>query len=79
MGFDISFQDPNDPTGKARDHAWQNSWGITQRTIGVLTMVHGDDKGLVLPPRVAGFQSHCRMWHQEHQHGKREERPSGQS
>merc|ERR1712039_1047714 len=45
-----------DPNGKARDFAWQNSWGITQRTIGVLIMVHGDDKGLVLPPRVAGFQ-----------------------
>jgi bifunctional glutamyl/prolyl-tRNA synthetase len=54
--FEISFQDPNDPTGKARDHAYQNSWGITQRTIGVMTMVHGDDKGLVLPPRVACFQ-----------------------
>jgi prolyl-tRNA synthetase len=54
--FDISFQDPNDPTGKLRDHAYQNSWGITQRTIGVMTMVHGDDKGLVLPPRVACFQ-----------------------
>merc|ERR1712061_171616 len=54
--FDISFQDPKDPNGKAREHAYQNSWGLTQRTIGVLTMVHGDDKGLVLPPRVAGFQ-----------------------
>merc|ERR1711920_664921 len=54
--FDISFQDPKDVSGKARDHAYQNSWGITQRTIGVMTMVHGDDKGLVLPPAVAGFQ-----------------------
>merc|ERR1719223_734628 len=54
--FDITFQDPNDPTGKKREFAHQNSWGITQRTIGVMTMVHGDDKGLVLPPRVAGFQ-----------------------
>merc|ERR1719238_1328053 len=54
--FDISFQDPNDASGKAREFAHQNSWGITQRTIGVLTMVHGDDKGLVLPPRVACHQ-----------------------
>jgi bifunctional glutamyl/prolyl-tRNA synthetase len=54
--FDISFQDPEDPAGKARAFAHQNSWGITQRTIGVMTMVHGDDKGLVLPPRVAGYQ-----------------------
>jgi len=54
--FEISFQDPSDPTGKVKDYAHQNSWGITQRTIGVMIMVHGDDKGLVLPPRVAAFQ-----------------------
>jgi len=35
---------------------WQNSWGLTTRTIGVCVMVHGDDKGLVLPPRVAPLQ-----------------------
>ena len=35
---------------------YQNSWGLTTRTIGVLTMVHGDDKGLVLPPLVASVQ-----------------------
>ncbi|EOD16948.1 hypothetical protein EMIHUDRAFT_244659, partial [Emiliania huxleyi CCMP1516] len=34
---------------------WQNSWGLTTRTLGV--MVHGDDKGLVLPPRVAPLQA----------------------
>jgi len=54
--FDISFQDPNDPTGKLRDHAYQNSWGITQRTLGVMVMVHGDDRGLVLPPNCAALQ-----------------------
>merc|ERR1719230_1517866 len=54
--FDISFQDPKDPSGKARDFAYQNSWGLTTRTIGIMTMVHGDDRGLVLPPRVAGIQ-----------------------
>ncbi len=36
---------------------WQNSWGLTTRTIGVMIMVHGDDKGLVLPPRVAPTQA----------------------
>jgi prolyl-tRNA synthetase len=36
--------------------AWQNSWGLTTRTIGVMVMVHGDDKGLVLPPRIAPIQ-----------------------
>eukprot|EP01111_Echinosteliopsis_oligospora_P000710 TRINITY_DN1083_c0_g1_i1.p1 TRINITY_DN1083_c0_g1~~TRINITY_DN1083_c0_g1_i1.p1 ORF type:complete len:580 (+),score=222.95 TRINITY_DN1083_c0_g1_i1:83-1822(+) len=35
---------------------WQNSWGCTTRTIGVMVMVHGDDKGLVLPPRVSPIQ-----------------------
>ena len=35
---------------------WQNSWGVTTRTIGVMVMVHGDDKGLVVPPRVAEVQ-----------------------
>lgn len=39
-----------------RQHVWQNSWGITTRTIGVMVMVHGDDQGLVLPPRVASIQ-----------------------
>jgi prolyl-tRNA synthetase len=36
--------------------AWQTSWGISWRLIGALIMVHGDDKGLILPPRVAPIQ-----------------------
>lgn len=39
-----------------KEFAWQNSWGLTTRTIGVMAMVHGDDTGLVLPPRVAPTQ-----------------------
>jgi prolyl-tRNA synthetase len=35
---------------------WQTSWGLTTRTLGVCVMVHGDNKGLVLPPRVAPLQ-----------------------
>jgi|TARA_Y100000310_G_scaffold315797_1_gene366771 prolyl-tRNA synthetase len=35
---------------------WQNSWGISTRMIGALVMVHSDDKGLVLPPKVAETQ-----------------------
>jgi len=34
-------------------YAWQTSWGVSTRLIGALVMVHGDDKGLVLPPRIA--------------------------
>ena len=39
-----------------KQYVWQNSWGLTTRSIGVCIMVHGDDKGLVLPPRVAPVQ-----------------------
>jgi len=35
---------------------WQNSWGFTTRLIGAMVMVHSDDKGLILPPRVAPTQ-----------------------
>lgn len=52
--FNISFQDPNDSTKK--EYAYQNSWGLSTRTIGVMIMIHGDDKGLVLPPRVCPLQ-----------------------
>lgn len=50
--FDIMIENEQ----KQRVHVWQNSWGLTTRTIGVMVMVHGDDKGLVLPPRVAALQ-----------------------
>eukprot|EP00752_Nemacystus_decipiens_P005650 g5113.t1 len=36
---------------------WQTSWGLTTRTLGVCVMCHGDDQGLVLPPRVAPLQA----------------------
>ncbi|KAI8358284.1 hypothetical protein B0O80DRAFT_277985 [Mortierella sp. GBAus27b] len=58
--FNISFEDPQGPlpSGEARPplHAWQNSWGLSTRSLGTMVMVHGDDKGLVLPPRVAAVQ-----------------------
>ena len=37
-------------------YVWQTSWGITWRLIGALVMEHGDDKGLIVPPRVAPIQ-----------------------
>lgn len=52
--FEIIFEDPKTPGEK--QFAYQNSWGLTTRTIGVMTMVHGDNMGLVLPPRVASVQ-----------------------
>lgn len=50
--FKIAFE--NDEGGKSIP--WQTSWGLTTRTIGVMVMVHGDDQGLVLPPRIAPTQ-----------------------
>jgi prolyl-tRNA synthetase len=50
--FDITFQNDKGET----QVAWQTSWGLTTRTIGVMVMVHGDDQGLVIPPRVAPLQ-----------------------
>ena len=50
--FDIQFTD-KDNTLK---HVYQTSWGMTTRMIGAIIMVHGDDNGLVLPPRIAPVQ-----------------------
>nr|CAG8455614.1 14856_t:CDS:2 [Entrophospora candida] len=59
--FDIVVEDPNSPAAEGSTvskklHVWQNSWGLTTRSIGVMVMIHGDDKGLVLPPKVASVQ-----------------------
>jgi prolyl-tRNA synthetase len=54
--FNIFVEDPTDSTGQGKIHVWQNSWGLSTRTIGVMVMVHGDNQGLVLPPRVASIQ-----------------------
>ena len=51
--FEITFEDPELKTKK---YVYQNSWGLTTRTIGVLAMVHGDDTGLVLPPKASAIQ-----------------------
>jgi prolyl-tRNA synthetase len=50
--FDIKFLDQNEK----EQYAWQTSWGFSTRLIGALVMVHGDDKGLVLPPKIAPTQ-----------------------
>jgi len=38
-------------------YVWQTSWGISTRIIGALVMVHGDDKGLILPPKISPTQA----------------------
>ena len=50
--FNVSFLDRNEN----HQHASQTSWGLSTRTIGGLIMAHSDDKGLVLPPRLAPIQ-----------------------
>jgi len=50
--FEISFVDEKGE----RKYAWQNTWAITTREIGVMLAVHGDDRGAVIPPRVAPLQ-----------------------
>ncbi len=50
--FDITFQDRDGQ----RKFAWQTSWGVSTRLIGAIIMAHGDDSGLMLPPRVAPIQ-----------------------
>jgi prolyl-tRNA synthetase len=50
--FNIAFQNSEGAT----DYAWQTSFGLSTRVIGALIMTHGDDEGLVIPPKVAPTQ-----------------------
>lgn len=53
--FDLLVESP-EGGDKPRVFAYQNSWGLSTRVIGVMIMTHSDNKGLVLPPRVARHQ-----------------------
>ena len=50
--FDIQFLDPNNQL----QLAWTTSWGFSTRFIGAIIMTHGDDQGLILPPKLAPIQ-----------------------
>ncbi len=50
--FEVKFADRDN----VEHFAWQTSWGVSWRLIGAMIMIHGDDQGLVLPPRVAPIQ-----------------------
>ena len=50
--FEVTFQ----TAAGEQDHVWHTSWGVSTRLIGALIMTHGDDAGLVCPPRLAQYQ-----------------------
>ena len=50
--FDVTFADKE---GK-KNHVWATSWGVSTRLMGALIMTHSDDKGLILPPKLAPIQ-----------------------
>lgn len=51
--FEIQFLDQKNEL----QHAWTTSWGLSTRFIGAIIMTHGDDQGLILPPRLAPIQA----------------------
>jgi prolyl-tRNA synthetase len=50
--FDIQYLDDNNTL----QHAWTTSWGLSTRFVGAIIMTHGDDQGLIFPPRLAPIQ-----------------------
>ncbi|HLF72270.1 MAG TPA: proline--tRNA ligase [Dehalococcoidia bacterium] len=52
QAFDIKYLDKENQL----QHCWTTSWGLSTRMIGAIVMAHGDDQGLVLPPRLAPYQ-----------------------
>jgi prolyl-tRNA synthetase len=50
--FEVTFQTASGEL----DHVWSTSWGVSTRLVGALIMIHGDDNGLVCPPRLAQHQ-----------------------
>jgi len=50
--FDIKYLDQNNEL----QYCWTTSWGVSTRMVGAVIMVHGDDQGLILPPKLAPIQ-----------------------
>ena len=51
--FDIQYLDQSNQL----QHCWTTSWGLSTRVVGAIVMAHGDDQGLILPPRLAPIQA----------------------
>ncbi len=54
--FNITVENP-EGNHLPKIEVWQNSWGLSTRVIGVMVMIHSDNKGLVIPPRVSQYQA----------------------
>ncbi|HXJ45477.1 MAG TPA: proline--tRNA ligase, partial [Candidatus Dormibacteraeota bacterium] len=52
QAFEVKYLDQ---TG-VQQHCWTTSWGLSTRFIGAIIMVHGDDQGLIMPPKLAPYQ-----------------------
>lgn len=63
--FDVRFQNEEGE----HVYVWSTSWGVSTRLIGGLIMIHGDDQGLVLPPKLAPYETVIvPIWRDEDQH-----------
>jgi prolyl-tRNA synthetase len=51
--FQVNFQN----AGGGLDYVWNTSWGVSTRLVGALVMMHGDDNGIISPPRLAQYQA----------------------
>ncbi len=51
--YDITFLDQN----KKKQHVWQNTWAISTRNLGVMLAMHGDNNGVVIPPKMASIKA----------------------
>lgn len=51
--FDVTYQTQNGE----RDHVWATSWGVSTRLVGALIMAHSDDRGLIIPPKLAPIKA----------------------
>ncbi len=49
--FDIKFMDKD----KKEKYVWQTCWGMSTRLIGAIVMTHGDDRGIIVPPKIASL------------------------
>ncbi len=64
--FEIRYLDQNNEL----QYCWTTSWGLSTRMIGAIIMVHGDDQGLKLPPKLAPYQAVIvPIWREEEPEG----------